>query len=218
MLLAVASLLGCVSNEQPNLNRAAIMAQDIVKSEFASDCDFEDLDIRGEETSPGYFTVYQKFTTSKYPGDEFVYKIYMVYLGGDWAEAGSWSHSGLVVENTVTGSQWYGKPSPTPATTKTASETSLERTYDETNAIFAGGDTLIIFTESDIFARVYTEEPLTNKSLQQIGKELKSRQERRIIYFHEYGDFARGSEYASYQDGTLFDFRIKDTKKAVLKL
>lgn len=222
IVAVMAMIIVSCGSDKPSLTSAAIMAQDIIKSEFAADCDFEDMDIRGEETSPGSFTVYQRFTTSKYPGDEFVYKIYMEYLGGDWTDASSWSHSGLIIENRITGAQWYGTQTPTPATTKTTSETtretSFERTYDETNAIFAGGDTLKIFTGSDKYARVFTEEPLSNKTLQQIGKELKNKKERRIIYFHEYGDFARGSEYATYEDGTLFDFRIKDTKKAILKL
>lgn len=104
--VAILMMTGC-DNDQPNLNRAAIMAQDIVTSSFAADCDFDDMDIRGEETTPGNFTVYQKFTTSKYPGDEFVYKIKMEHQGGDWAEASNWSHGSLIIENCLTGEQYY---------------------------------------------------------------------------------------------------------------
>ncbi len=104
--LMLVALVGCTADDQPNLNRAAIMAQDIVTSNFAADCDFDDMDIRGEETTPGSFTVYQKFTTAKYPGDEFVYRIYMEHHGGDWTEASNWSHSGLIIENRITGQQF----------------------------------------------------------------------------------------------------------------
>ena len=224
MIVAImAMLLMSCGSDQPTLRSAAIMAQDIIKSEFAADCDFEDLDIRGEETSPGSFTVYQRFTTKKYPGDEFVYKIYMDYHGGDWTEASNWSHRGLIVENRITGEQWFGSTTTntsvaTPSSVTPTSEETFERSYDETNAIFAGGDTLEIFSGTDKYARVFTKEPLTNKDLRRIGLDLKNKREKRIVYFHEYGEFARGSEYATYQDGLLFDYRIKETEKAVIKL
>lgn len=93
-----------------------------------------------------------------------------------------------------------------------------DTTVYETNAIFAGGDTLEIFDSTNEYVRVFTKRVLTNEELQHICHDLKIQMESRTVFFHEYGDFERGTDYASYMDGTLYDFRIKDTKKAIKKI
>lgn len=94
--------------ETASLREASIIAQDFVKRSFSTDCDFDDLDYRGEETAtPGRFKVYQKFTSSMTGVErEYVYKIFIQYYGGEWEDAKNWDYGKLIVEDTGTGRQW----------------------------------------------------------------------------------------------------------------
>lgn len=98
------------ASDEANLTRAAIIAQDFVKSNFASDCDFSDLDIRGEaiENVPGRFKVLQKFTSSREGYEqEYVYRIYIQHYGGDWTDVKNWDYGQLTIENTSTHKQFF---------------------------------------------------------------------------------------------------------------
>ncbi len=123
----------------------------------------------------------------------------------------------MLVLFTVHCGKWHEEQNTVPRDT-TVSEDPFVRTYDETNAIFAGGDTLEIFDKTKDYVRVFAKRVLTNEELQHICHDLKIQMESRTVFFHEYGDFERGTDYASYMDGTLYDFRIKDTKKAIKKI
>ena len=92
------------------LTQASIIAHDFVKDNFASDCDFDDLDIRGEavDAVQGRFKVLQKFTSSKYGSEqEYVYKIYIQYYGGEWEDKNNWDYGELTIENTSTQQQYH---------------------------------------------------------------------------------------------------------------
>ncbi len=97
-------------SDEADLTRAAIIAHDFVKSNFASDCDFSELDIRGEaiENVPGRFKVLQKFTSSRDGYEqEYVYRIYMQFYGGEWSDIHNWDYGQLTIENTSTGKQFF---------------------------------------------------------------------------------------------------------------
>lgn len=123
----------------------------------------------------------------------------------------------MMILLTVHCTQWNEEQNPEQRDT-TYTEDTFIRNYDETNAIFAGGDTLEIFDCTNEYVRVFAKRVLTNEELQHICHDLKMKMERRTIFFHEYGDFERGTDYASYMDGTLYDFRIKDIKKSMKKI
>lgn len=108
MVILVA--LSSCGAEGPTKTQAALQAQDVIKKQFANDCDFDDLDIRGEQNGKT-FTVYQTFTSSR-PGYErqFVYKAFVDYVGGDVNDANSWDVRTVIVEDRGTGQQWvYGE-------------------------------------------------------------------------------------------------------------
>ncbi len=84
--------------------------------------------------------------------------------------------------------------------------------------IIADGDSLVIYENETNYARVRTEDQLPHTKLMRIGKQLKSRSESRIIYFHVNGRIERGDEYAVYQYGTLYDYTVEDIDQAMINL
>lgn len=106
LMVIFVSLSSCGSNA-PTKTQAAFQAQDVIKKQFANDCDFDDMDIRGEQ-SGNTFTVYQTFTSSR-PGYErqFVYKAFVDYIGGDVYDNNSWDVRTVIVEDRGTGKQWF---------------------------------------------------------------------------------------------------------------
>lgn len=108
-LICLLTLISC-GPDGPTKTQAAFQAQDVIKEQFANDCDFDDLDIRGEQ-SDNTFTVYQTFTSSR-PGYErqFVYKAFVDYVGGDVDDDNSWDVRTVIVEDRGSGQQWvYGE-------------------------------------------------------------------------------------------------------------
>lgn len=107
MLMTLIIGLSACGSDGPTQTQAAMQAQDVIKQKFANDCDFDDMDIRGEQ-SGNTFTVYQQFTSSR-PGYErqFVYKAFVDYKGGDVYDNSSWNVRTVIVEDRGTGEQWY---------------------------------------------------------------------------------------------------------------
>ena len=110
LLMSAFVTLSSCSADGPTKTQAALQAQDVIEEQFANDCDFDDLDIRGEQNG-NTFTVYQQFTSSR-PGYEqqFVYKAFVDYVGGDVHDNNSWDVRTVIVEDSGTGEQWtYGE-------------------------------------------------------------------------------------------------------------
>ena len=107
MLMTLIIALSACGSDGPTKTQAALQAQDVVKQKFANDCDFDDMDIRGEQNG-NTFTVYQRFTSSR-PGYErqFVYKAFVDYKGGDVYDKSSWDIRTIIVEDRGSGEQWY---------------------------------------------------------------------------------------------------------------
>lgn len=84
--------------------------------------------------------------------------------------------------------------------------------------IIADGDSLKIYNGTYSYARVHTDKPIGHEKLKRICTALCKKGEPRIIYFHSDNKCGRGDEYACYQDQTLFDYRIKETEKAIIHL
>lgn len=112
LILLIMSVVACEDNK-PTVTRAGIMSEDIVrgKMKFPDEVEF-DNDYRGKEVSDKEFEVYQKFTAKNAFGvkSSYVYKIQMVYIGGEWADSKNWSYDKLMIENIGTGQQnvYYG--------------------------------------------------------------------------------------------------------------
>ena len=106
MALIVAALSAC-GPDTPTRTQAALQAQHLIKEQFANDCDFDDMDIRGKQ-SGNTFTVYQPFTSSR-PGYErqFIYKAFVDYVGGDVYDNNSWNVRTVIVEDRGSGKQWF---------------------------------------------------------------------------------------------------------------
>ena len=213
MLFCITMLDGCVGSTNSenggvntnaetgaNLNRAAIIAQDIIKSEFNSDCDFDDIDIRGEETSvPNRFKVYQKFSAD---GQEYVYKIFIQYKGGDWSDINNWSYGTLTIENVATGEQKIFSGS------MKAEEAAASV---EPVSITAGGIVLDIAERKPTAIRLSMERKLTHAEMKAVVNDLKEQYSN--IMFCVNPKTQRGDEYAAYTNGTMFDYDTNEINK-----
>lgn len=181
-------------SEGATLKQAAIIAQDFVKENFASDCDFDDLDVRGEETSvKNRFKVLQKFTSSKLGYEqEFVYKIYIQYYGGDWADKKNWDYGQLIVENTSTREQnvYFGSMKDKDAQAETKND-----------AIEAGGAIFFVVDKTDDVVRLCNPAKLDKVQLKDAINELKGQY--KTIYFTTAKD--RDHDYVSFINGVVED-------------
>ncbi|WP_270899598.1 hypothetical protein [Bacteroides xylanisolvens] len=107
LVMLVLSCIACEDNK-PTLTRAGIVSEDIVKEKmkFPDEVEFNG-DYRGSEISENEFDVMQKFTAKNDFGvkSNYVYKIHMVYIQGEWTDKNNWSYSNLIIENSSTGEQ-----------------------------------------------------------------------------------------------------------------
>ncbi len=177
-----------------NLTQASIIAQEFVKENFASDCDFEDIDIRGEaiETTPGRFKVLQKFTSKKFGSEqEYVYKIFIHYYGGEWEDKNSWDYGQLTIENASTGEQYVYNGSmkqrdsmPIDAGTKNIAGIDFKETHKKSVIIYS------------------TPEQLPYEKLKLVAQELKGSEQ--TIMFYVDSEIETGEEYASVIGNNFF--------------
>lgn len=203
ILCCIAILDSCVgssSDEGANLNRAAIIAQDIIKSEFNSNCDFDDMDVRGEETDVAdRFKVYQKFSVD---GQDYVYKIFIQYKGGDWSDKNNWTYGTLTIENVLTGKHkiFFGSMEAEEAAASVAPA-----------SITAGGIVLDIAEQQPTAIRLSMERKLTHAEMKAVVMDLKDKYTN--IMFCVDPKTQRGDEYAAYTNGTMFDYDTNVIKK-----
>lgn len=183
-----------------NLNRAAFIAQDIIKSRFNPNCDFDDMDIRGEETPvDDRYKVYQKFSVD---GQDYIYKIFIQYKGGDWTDVKNWSYGTLIIEDVLTGEQ------------KIFTGTMEEDEAAEAVApasITAGGLVFDIAEKNPDAIRLSMERKLTHAEMKAVVLDLKDKYS--TIQFCVDQKTQRGDEYASYTNGTMFDYDTNEIKK-----
>lgn len=205
-LLAVMALFGCagssgssssdVSDDQPTLERAAITAQDIIKSLYSSDCDFDDLDIRGEETSvPGRYEVFQKFTSSKSGSErEYVYKIFIQHFGGDWTDKNNWDYGTLTIEDVASGQQEVFKGTMKDREVAVATEPG---------SMTVNGIQFNVVEHTPNYVRLSTPKQLSHEDLISVARSIEGDGN---VFFCVDGHTARGEEYASKTGNNLFDY------------
>ena len=190
----------CSDSTGANLERAAIIAQDIIKSEFNPDCDFDDSDIRGEETDvTDRFKVFQKFSAD---GQDYVYKIFIQYKGGDWSDKNNWSYGTLTIENVATGEQRIFKGS-----MKDEDQAAAVKPA----SISAGGFLFNIAEQKPTAIRLSMERKLTHAEMKSVVNDLKDKYSN--IMFCVDPKTQRGEEYAAYANGTMFDYDTDEIKK-----
>lgn len=182
------------SSNEVNLRRASIAAQDFVKDKMG-DCNFDDLDYRGEETSvPNRFKVLQKFTHN---GEQYVYKIYIQYKGGEWEDRNNWSYGDLTIENTKTGKQLHYNG------TMKAEERAKAT---DGGKITAAGIEFSIAEQIGKSIRIYNNERLTVEQIKAVARELYVTYE--IIQFAKYPKIDRGEDYCAYQYKLILEHDI----------
>lgn len=102
------------SNSDTNQRRAGIMSEEFVKKRMANPAETKfDGDVREETISASKFIIYQKFKTKNDYGvkKSYIYKISMIYRGGDWSELRNWTYDYLIIEDLGTGKQYkYTSP------------------------------------------------------------------------------------------------------------
>jgi hypothetical protein len=176
-----------------NLTQASIIAHDFVKEHFANDCDFDDLDIRGESVDmvPGRFKVLQKFKSKKFGSQqEYVYKIFIQYYGGEWEDKNNWDFGQLTIENTTTGEQFVYNGTmkqrdqkPTTLGTKTIAGVEFKETQKKNVVIYS------------------TPQQLSYKTLKAVVQELKGSP--KDIQFFVDSEIENGEDYASLIGNTF---------------
>lgn len=195
------------SNDEVDLRKASIIAKDFVKSHFAhpSECDFEDLDYRGEECiEPNRFKVLQQFTAKNSFGveSEYVYKIYIQYFGGEWEDVKNWGYGELIIENRVTKKQefFYGDMK------------SRERVTSGT--INIAGIDFNIAEQTSQFIKIYTSNQLDKKQLKKVLLVLKSQYNN--IQICADNKIERGDEYVCLMGDNVYDYRIDNFRSTKL--
>ena len=179
---------------EANLRRASIIAHDFVEDKMG-DCDFDDLDYRGEETSvPNRFKVLQKFTHN---GEQYVYKIYIQYKGGEWEDRNNWSYGELTIENTMTGKQLRYNG------TMKAEERAKATAGGK---ITAAGIEFNIAEQNGKSIRIYNNERLTLDQIKAVARELYTTYE--VIQFAKYPKINRGEDYCAYQYRLILEHDI----------
>ncbi len=116
LLFAIAIITSSCDDVVNMGRRASIISEDFVKDKvkYPATIDFDRLDYRWEpinydETSG---IVYKKFTTKNVFGVpvQFVYKIEMSFLGGEWEDTNNWTYKYIVVEEIPSGKKYYYTP------------------------------------------------------------------------------------------------------------
>lgn len=182
------------SKGEVNLRRASIIAHDFVEDKMG-DCDFDDLDYRGGETSvPNRFKVLQKFTNK---GEQYVYKIFIQYKGGEWEDRNNWSYGELTIENTKTGKQYRFN-----GTMKTEERSQAS----EGSKLTAAGIEFNIAEQTGKAIRIYNNKRLPLAKIKAVARELYTTYE--IIQFAKYPKINRVEDYCAYQNNLILEYDI----------
>lgn len=108
MICLTSLIMYSCDNNKPTFTRAAIMSEDYVKvrMKYPAEVEFEG-DRRGSENGTNEYDVFQKFTAKNAFGvkSSYVYKIHMIYKGGDWSDINNWTYDLLTIEDISTGEQ-----------------------------------------------------------------------------------------------------------------
>ena len=182
------------STDSATLTQASIIAQDFVKKNFAYNCVFEEFDIRGgETTTPNRFKVLQKFTSSKFGYEqEYVYRIFIQYYGGEWEDIKNWDYGQLVIEDTSTGKQYIYHG------------TMKEKDTITSGTIDVAGISFNIAEQKSNAIRIYINRKLTIEEARKVCKELRSQYD--VIQIATTTAHERGDEYMALSGGYFFEY------------
>lgn len=169
--------------------KASIIAQDFVQEKMGK-CDFESLNYVGETTMvENRYKILQKFTHN---GEQYVYKIYIQYNGGEWSNRNNWSYGELTIENSSTGKQLRYD----------GSMKSEEKVSN--GSISAGGIDFKIAEKIGKTIRIYSNKKLSLGEIKKVVKDLYKQYD--IIHFAVSPKIERGDEYCTYQMKMIFDY------------
>lgn len=205
------------SEEEYDLSRfsdkeqsAIRMAQAFVKQEFASDCDFIDQEgkrILLEETEvTDRYKIIQLFESEEYSGvvkQEFIYKIYVQFFGGDIENINNWEYSLLQVERTYTQEKELIKRGNLTERYK-AENTNISSSID--------GISFLILERNEEVIRISTPKPLPTKDIKTIVKKLK--EQYKTIYFTTDDKKEKREDYFSYIVNTIIE--VVDGKENII--
>lgn len=181
--------------EKVDLLKAGIIAQDFVSDKWGK-CDFDTEGCRGEETMiKNRFKVLQKFTHKDEP---YIYKIYIQYFGGDWADRNNWDYGDLVIENTKTGQQYHFQ-----GTMKSRERQKINEKAQ--SGIDAAGHHFEIADQREEAIRIYNDEKLSLDEIKKVVIDMRKTKKWKIIQFAQNGKTQAGEEYAAWQYNLLLD-------------
>ena len=169
--------------------KASIIAQEFVQEKMGK-CDFESLNYVGETTMvENRYKILQKFTHNR---NQYVYKIYIQYKGGEWTNRSNWSYGELIIENSSTGKQVRYD-----GTMKSEERAS-------SGMITAGGVDFKIAEKIGSTIRICSDNKLSINEIKKVIKDLYKQYN--IIHFAVSPKIERGDEYCTYQMKMIFDY------------
>lgn len=183
-------------NSDEQLRRASIIAGNFVERALGVNCNFESLNYNGEETSVNNrYKVLQKFSCN-YEGveSEYVYRIYVQYFGGDWADISNWAMGSLEVESVRTG-KTFRFTGDMKKRAESANSVNRKESID--------GVAYSVFRTKNNIIFISSDKRLPRTVITKLWEKYKSYWSIRL---HKSGKLAIGEEYIDIQDGTVIDF------------
>lgn len=102
VLMLMFSISAFAQDYSKEKSKSFVIAQDFVKKQFKhpKETTFEKLTVKHEHIKPYHCTVLGKVTGKNAYGikTEYIYKIWLQYLGGEWAEIKNWKQEKIVLE------------------------------------------------------------------------------------------------------------------------
>lgn len=115
LFIGLIALLGGCGLSGDMGTEASVMSEDFVKAKlnYPATADFERDNVwepKNEEGTEG--VIMKKFTASNAFGVpiQYIYKIYMIYLGDEWTDINNWTYKYMIIEEIPSGKQMRFTP------------------------------------------------------------------------------------------------------------
>lgn len=108
-ILMIPFFVSCADAQKITLTKAGIISEYFVRARLKNPEEVEfSGGYRGSEETGNKFMVYQKVSTRNDFGvrKSMVYKIHMIYKGGEWEDKNNWTYDLLIIEEEDTGKQY----------------------------------------------------------------------------------------------------------------
>lgn len=201
-----------ISAQQIEETKATIISEDFVKKHVNYPLTVKfgrDVVWKPSQYNKQRATLLRKFTAKNDFGvpSEYVYKIDLIYNGGDWTELGNWTCYKLILEDTATGEQTIYDNS--------SSIKKNELKPRQNTFLFGKEQCKVVEQNPGAFIRIVTPRRFTTNELKTAA--LQRTDTKQIIYICLEGQTARGQEYAQVA-GNYLSYNLDKPKAEMLFL